>query len=102
MTTQTQTSTSTQTQAPNPFLAFDPFGMWAQSQQAFHKMTADAWSRTQAFADQYAALEAQAVARAQTAVSTWAQLAHDAIAYGAQLSAEARKLSIETAKKMAA
>jgi hypothetical protein len=39
------------------------------------------------------------VARAQGAVAGWAQLAQDAIAYSAQLSAQARKLGFETAKK---
>ena len=60
----------------------------------------DAYGRAQTFADQYAALEAQFVQRAQGAVANWAQLAQDAIAYSAQLSAEARKLGFETARKM--
>ena len=33
-------------------------------------------------------------------MTNWAQLAKDAIAYGTQLSAEARKAGAETAKKM--
>jgi hypothetical protein len=63
----------------NPFVTFEPF----------HKMM-----------EEYAALEAQMIARAKAAIETWAQLAQDALAYSAQLSAQARKLGLETAKKM--
>ena len=87
----------------NPFTAlpsFDPMAMWAQSQAAFTKMMSDSMTRWQSFGDQYASVEAQVANHANTAVTQWAQLAKDAIAYGQQLSAEARKLSIETARKM--
>lgn len=33
-------------------------------------------------------------------MTNWSQLAKDAIAYGMQLSAEARKASVDAAKKM--
>ncbi len=82
------------------FPNIDPMAYWTQSQQSFQKIVGDAYSRAQSFAEQYAALEAQMIARAQGAVSNWAQLAQEAIAYGAQLSAEARKLSVETMRKM--
>jgi hypothetical protein len=62
-------------------------------------MLADAHARTKAFADEYATLEAQMIARAQAAIASWAQLAHDAIAYGAQLSQQARKLGVDAARK---
>ena len=95
--------TENQTTTPeNPFLAFDPFQMWAQSQQAFAKMMTDACGRAQAFGDQYAALESQAVTRAQGAIATWAQLAQDALAYTTQLTTESRKLALETVRRMAA
>ncbi len=85
---------------PNPFAAFDPMAYWTASQQAFQRAVTDAYGRAQTFADQYATLEAQFVARAQGAVANWAQLTQDAIAYAAQLSAEARKLGFETARKI--
>ena len=91
------------TEAPkstNPFTQVDPMAYWTQSQQAFQKLMSEAHGRAQAFADQYATLEAQMISRAQGAVATWAQLTQEAIAYGAQLSTEARKLSVETMKKM--
>lgn len=84
----------------NLFASFDPMAYWTQSQQAFQKMVSDAYARSHSFAEQYAALETQMISRAQGAVSNWAQLAQDAIAYSAQLSAEARKLGFETARKM--
>src|SRR4029078_13296426 len=84
----------------NPFAAFDPMAYWNTSQQTFQKMLVDAYGRAQAFADQYAAMEQQFVGRAQSAVANWAQLANEALAYSAQLSAEARKLGSETARRM--
>lgn len=87
--------------ASNPFAAsFDPMAAWHASQQAFHQMMADGFAKMSSFADECAALEAQFITRAQGAVANWAQLAHDAIAYSAQLSAQARKLGLETARKM--
>lgn len=85
-----------------PFVApnFDPMAMWSQGQQAFHQMMADAYGRMVSFAEEYAALESQFVTRAQGAVQNWAQLSADAIAYGSQLSANARKLGLENAKKL--
>lgn len=78
----------------------DPMAYWTQSQQTFQKLVTESYARAQSFAEQYAALETQMISRAQGAVSNWAQLAQDAIAYSAQLSAEARKLGFETARKM--
>jgi len=89
--------------APSPFPqmpTFDPFAMWQQGQQTFTKLMADSVARWQAFADQLASIETQVATHAQAAVTNWAQLAKDAIAYGTQLSAEARKAGAETAKKM--
>ena len=79
---------------------FDPSAFWAQGQQAFTKMMSESLARWQSFADQYVAIESQVASHAQAAVSNWAQLAKDAIAYGQQLSAEARKLATDATKKM--
>jgi hypothetical protein len=100
-TEKTTTKTEPKFEMPtNPFAAFDPMAYWNTSQQSFQKMLVDAYGRAQAFADQYAAMEQQFISRAQTAVSNWAQLTNEALAYGAQLSAEARKIGFETAKRM--
>lgn len=97
-----KTTATPKTETPaNPFTNFaDPMAMWAQGQAQFVKLMTDATARWQSFADQYASVEQSMTAQAQTAVANWAQLAKDAIAYGVQLSTEARKLSVETAKKM--
>lgn len=97
-----------------PFMAFDPMQVWTigqqawqstqqawqASQEAFQKVIGDAFGRSQAFGDEVAALEAQMVQRAHDAVDQWAKLAHDTINYGTQLSSQARKLGLETARKM--
>lgn len=88
-------ASSTSTASP-----FDPSAFWAQGQQAFNKMMTDSLARWQAFADQYAAIESQVASQAQAAVTSWAQLAKDAISYGQQLSAEARKLAADATRKL--
>ncbi len=99
----TKTETTPKTDSvPNPFMTFDPMAAWTASQQAFQKMIADAQGRAQQLTEEYAALEAQMMARARQAIETWAQLAKDALEYSAQLSAQARKLGVETARKMGA
>ena len=85
----------------NPFTSFDPMAAWTASQAAFHKMFEDAQARAQTYAEEYAKLEQQMIARAKEAIETWAQLAQDAINYSAQLSAQARKIGLEAARKMA-
>ena len=99
MVTTPETSKTAPSAAPQ-LPSFDPMAMWQQGQQAFSKMMADSLARWQAFGDQYAAIEAQVSTQAQAAVTNWAQLAKDAIAYGTQLSAEARKASVDAAKKL--
>ncbi|MBX3156268.1 MAG: hypothetical protein KF773_09740 [Deltaproteobacteria bacterium] len=100
--TSNPTNPTNPTNPANPFAAFDVMTSFAASQQTFQKMMAESFGRAQAFADQYAAFEAQMVTRANTAVQGWAQLAQDAIAYSAQLSAEARRLTLDAARRFGA
>jgi hypothetical protein len=98
----TETKTTTETKAAptaNMFATFDPMTAWTTGQAAFHQMMADAMARFASFSEDVAAVEHQMLSRAQGAVASWAQLTQDAIAYGAQLSAQARKLGLETARK---
>ena len=83
----------------NPFAAFDPMAVWTQTQANFQKMFSEAYTRGQSWADEYAAIESQMFQRANQAIDTWAQLCHDTLAYSAQLSAQARKLGFEAARK---
>jgi hypothetical protein len=77
----------------------NPMGAWTAAQTQFQKMMADSFVKTQAWSDEYAATEAEMTKRAHGAIDTWAQLAHDTINYTAQLSAQARKLSFDAARK---
>jgi hypothetical protein len=96
----TNTQTTSTFPAASPFVGFDPMTAWTQGQAAFHQMMADAFGRMASFAEEYSSLESQLVTRAQGAVANWAQLTADAMAYGAQLSAQARKAGLENAKKL--
>lgn len=81
------------------FASFDPMAAWTAAQANFHKMMADAFGRAQSWADEYASMEAQMFARANQAVDTWAQLAHDSLTYTANLTAQARKIGFEAVRK---
>ncbi len=83
----------------NPFSAFDPMATWQATQATWQKMMTDACGRAQAWADEYASIEAQMYGRALQTVDTWAQLARDTIEYGQQLSSQARKLGFEAARR---
>lgn len=88
--------------AQNPFAAFsafDPMATWAAGQATWQKMMNDAYGRAQAWADEYASIEAQMYTRALQAVDTWAQLAKDTINYSQQLTLQARKLGFEAVRK---
>lgn len=92
--------------ANNPFTSafggFDPAGAWGVAQQTWQKMFTDSMTRAQAWADEYASIEKQMIDRANEAVDTWAKLAHDTISYSQQLTAQARKLGFEAARKATA
>ena len=82
-TTETKTSSTSAPTFPTfptfaSFGAFDPMAAWT-------KLATESFARMSAFADQYTA--------------TCAQLSQDALAYGFQLSTEARKLSVDAMKK---
>ena len=87
----------------NPFMSaftgFDPAGAWGAAQQSWQKMISESFSRAQTWADEYASIEKQMLDRANEAVDTWAKVAHDTIAYSQQLTAQARKLGVEAARK---
>jgi hypothetical protein len=89
--------------ANNPFMSafngFDPAGAWGVAQQTWQKMISESFTRAQTWADEYASIEKQMFDRANEAVDTWAKVAHDTIAYSQQLTAQARKLGFEAARK---
>lgn len=77
----------------------NPLAAWTTATAGAQKLAADSLARAQAWSEEYAATEADVAKRAHSAVDTWAQLAHDSINYTAQLSAQARKLSFDAARK---
>jgi hypothetical protein len=81
------------------FNGFDPAGAWGVAQQTWQKMISESFTRAQTWADEYASIEKQMIDRANEAVDTWAKVAHDTIAYSQQLTAQARKLGFEAARK---
>jgi len=106
-TPKTENASSTNTAStPTPnnpfaqFASFDPTAAFAASQQAFTKMVSEAHERAQQLAAEYATLEKQLMERAKLAIDSWAKLANDALAYSAQLSAQARQLGLEAVKKV--
>jgi hypothetical protein len=84
------------------YSALDPMGYWASFREAMSTAQARNAEMAGKLDAQYVELEQQLVSRAHLAVATWAQLANDSIAYAAKLSADARKLGHEAAKKMGA
>ena len=84
------------------YSALDPMGYWASFREAMSTAQARSSEMAGKVDAQYAELEQQLVERAHLAVATWAQLANDSISYAAKLSAEARKLGHDAAKKMGA
>ncbi len=100
-TTETKTTApKTETSAFAAFTAFPQMGAF-DPMAAWSKLVAESLARMTSFADHYAGLEAQMMTRAQGAVASWAQMSQDAIAYGGQLSAEARKWGEGAWKKLA-
>lgn len=84
------------------YAALDPMGYWSSFREAMAQAQAQTAGIAGKLDAQYVELEQQLVERAHLAVATWAQLANDAITYGARLSGEARKLGADAAKKMGA
>jgi hypothetical protein len=75
--------------------------MFARGQEAFARAMSEQVERTQKVMDELTGYEAVAVQRARAAVADLAKLATDSIDYCAKLSAEWRKLALETTRRAA-
>jgi acetyl-CoA acetyltransferase len=73
----------------------------AQHQEFFKKMMEEQVSRATSLVDELAKLEAQGVEQARAAVEEMGKLAKESIAYSTKLSAEWRKMSLDTFRKAA-
>jgi hypothetical protein len=76
-------------------MKFDPFAQWGKVFETWQKLTDDSIARTQAFYAELEKAEAKRVQRAEAAIEEIAKLQKETIAYGAQLGAELRKISLE-------
>lgn len=72
---------------------------FTRGQEAFAQMVREQITRTERVMDELAEYEAVAVRRAREAVSDLAKLATDSLDYCAKLSAEWRKLAVETSRR---
>jgi hypothetical protein len=98
----TNTTTDAKADTKNAFDPMAVFHMWTNAHQTFAKMMGESSARAQAWSDEVAAMETQLFTRMNAAIDQWAQLAHDSLTYTAQLSAQARKLGVEAARKAGA
>ena len=80
-------------------MKFDPFAQWGKVFETWQKLTDDSIARATAFYAEVEKAEAKRVERAESAIEEMAKLQKETIAYGAQLSAEIRKVSLEAMQK---
>lgn len=73
----------------------DPMGSFEKAWDVWRKMTDDSIARMAAFYAEIDKVEAKNIERAEQAMHEAAKLTKETLAYGAQLGAEWRKLSLE-------
>jgi len=78
---------------------FDPFGQWNKAFEAWQKMADDSVQRAVAFYTELDKLESKGVERTAIAVDELAVLQKETLAYGAQMAAEWRRLTLEAIKQ---
>jgi hypothetical protein len=82
-------------------MKFDPIAQWGQFFETWQQMAGDSFTRANTFFAALEKVEAQRVQRAEQAIEQIAQLQKETLAYGAQLSASFRKVSLEAFQKAA-
>jgi hypothetical protein len=80
-------------------MKIDPMGNFEKAWDVWRKMTDDSIARMTAFYAEIDKVEAKNLERAEQAMHEAAKLTKDTLAYGAQLGAEWRKLSLEALNK---
>ncbi|MBX3199126.1 MAG: hypothetical protein KF850_10940 [Labilithrix sp.] len=83
-------------------MKFDPFAQWGKVFETWQKVTDDAVARTSAFYAEVEKAEAKRVERAERAIEEMAKLQRETLAYGVQLGADFRKMSLEAVQKATA
>jgi hypothetical protein len=80
-------------------MKIDPMGSFEKAWDVWRKMTDDSIARMTAFYAEIDKVEAKNLERAEQAMHEASKLTKDTLAYGAQLGAEWRKLSLEALQK---
>jgi hypothetical protein len=80
-------------------MKIDPMGNFEKAWEVWRKMTDDSIARMTAFYAEVDKLEAKNIERAEQAMNEAAKLTKDTLAYGAELGAEWRKLSLEALQR---
>lgn len=80
-------------------MKIDPMGNFEKAWDVWRKMTDDSIARMSAFYAEIDKVEAKNLERAEQAMHEAAKLTKDTLAYGAQLGAEWRKLSLEAIQR---
>lgn len=82
-------------------MKFEPFAQWGKALETWQKLTDDSLARATAFYTEVEKAEAKRVERAESAIEEIAKLQKETMAYGVQLAAEMRKVSLEAVQKVA-
>ena len=77
----------------------DPMGNYEKAGDLWRKMTDDSIARMTAFYGELDKIEAKNLERAESAMHEATKLTKETLAYGAQLGAEWRKLSLEALQR---
>jgi hypothetical protein len=80
-------------------MKFDPFNPWGQVFETWQKMAEESLARTNAFYAEFEKAEAKHMEQMVSAIDEMAKLQKQSIAYGAQLGAEWRKMSLDAFHK---
>ena len=83
-------------------MKINPFAPVTEAFETWQKLADDSYARTAAFFAQMDEVEAKNIQRTEHAIAEIAKLTKETLAYGAQLGAEWRKLSLETMQRTAA
>ncbi len=80
----------------------NPFAPVSEAFETWQKIADDSFARTAAFYSQMDEMEAKSIERTDHAIQEIAKLTKETLAYGAQLGAAWRKISLETMQRTAA
>jgi hypothetical protein len=80
-------------------MKIDPMGNFEKAWDLWRKMTDDSIARMTAFYGELDKIEAKNLERAESAMHEATKLTKETLAYGAQLGAEWRKLSLEALQR---